>query len=203
MASAEFVRYHFSFFEDTDWARQGLDVLSLLALGAKERERAEEMLLDYLPDVRGVIGLGVLRSPRAEPVLAGMIETERGSEPRFALVELAKALWQIRPDVRWLDAVTEVLVAAGDPWERLHAAEALCAFRDPAAVPALAKALDDPEALVRHHAARALLAIHGLPRLPSDPRHMVYRVASGDAGRREGGKLDIWAAIAGRQIEIG
>ncbi len=202
MASAEFVRFRFSFFEDADSARQGLDVRALLALGAEERERAEEMLLDYLPDVRGVIGLGVLRSPRAEPVLAGMIETERGSEPRFALVELAKALWQIRPDARWLDAVTEALASAGNPWERLHAAEALYAFRDPAAVPALAKALDDPEALVRHHAARALLAIHGLSRLPSDPRHMVYRVTSGDAGRREGGKQDIRAAIARRQIEV-
>jgi hypothetical protein len=202
MASAEFVRFRSSFFEDADWARQGLDVQALLALGAKERERAEELLLDYLPDVRGVIGLGVLRSPRAEPVLAGMIEMELGSEPCFVLVELAKALWQIRPDARWLDAVAEVLASAGDPWERLHAAEALYAFRDPVAVSALAKALDDPEALVRHHAARALLAIHGLSRLPSDPRHMVYRVASGDAGRREGGKLDIWEAIAGRQIEI-
>jgi HEAT repeat protein len=85
----------------------------------------------------------------------------------------------------------------------LHAAEALYAFRDPAAVPALAKALDDPEALVRYHAARALPAIHGFSRLPSDPRHMVYRVMSGDAGRREGGKQDIRVAIAGRQIEIG
>ena len=202
MVSTEFVRFRFSFFEDADWARQGLDVLALLALGAQERERAEEMLLDYLPDVRGVIGLGVLRSTRAEPVLAGMIETERGSEPRFTLVELARALWQIRPDARWLDAVTEALASAGNPWERLHAAEALYTFRDPAAVPALAKALDDPEALVRHHAARALLAIHGLSRLPSDPRHMVYRVTSGDAGRREGGKQDIRAAIAGRRIEV-
>ena len=202
MASAEFVRFRFSFFEDTDWARQGLDVLSLLALGAKERERAEEMLLDYLPDVRGVIGLGVLRSPRAEPVLAGMIETERGSEPRFTLVELAKALWQIRPDVRWLDVVTEALASAGQS----VGAPARCR-----------SALCVPRSSSRARACKGARRSRGAGAPPCGPRPsgdsrafpLAQRPAahgvpgmSGDAGRREGGKQDIRAAIAGRQIEV-
>ncbi len=60
--------------------------------------------------------------------------------------------------------------------------------------------LDDPEGLVRHHTARGLLALHGLPDDSTDPQHMMYRVMSGDAERCEGGKRDIFAAIAGRPI---
>ncbi len=66
---------------------------------------------------------------------------------------------------------------------RLTAAEALYDFRDPASVRALVKALDDPEGLVRHHAARGLLALHGLPDHSQDPQHMMYRVMSDDAER--------------------
>jgi hypothetical protein len=60
MASAAFQR--FSFFEDPDSPRNGLDLKALAALEANERNRAEDMLLQYLPDTRGVIGLGTLRS---------------------------------------------------------------------------------------------------------------------------------------------
>jgi hypothetical protein len=71
-------------------------------------------------------------------------------------------------------------------------------------VRALIKALDDPAALVRHHAARALLAIHSLPDeadvTKHGPEHMMFRVMSSDAARREGGKRDILAAIAARPL---
>jgi HEAT repeat protein len=80
---------------------------------------------------------------------------------------VAKALWQIRPDPRWLEVVIEVLASANEPTQRLTAAEALYHFPDPATVRALVTALDDPEGLVRHHAARGLLAVHGLPRSPT------------------------------------
>jgi hypothetical protein len=53
---------------------------------------------------------------------------------------------------------------------------------------------------VRHHAARGLLALHGLSDKSNDAQHMMYRVMSTDAERREGGKRDILAAIAGRPI---
>ena len=84
--------------------------------------------------------------------------------------------------------------------QRLTAAEALYHFRDPVAVGALVKALDDPEGLVRHHAARGLLALCGLPDDSEDPQHMMYRVMSDDADRREGGRREILAAIARRPI---
>ena len=53
---------------------------------------------------------------------------------------------------------------------------------------------------MRHHAARGLLALHGLPDHSQDPQHMMYRVMSDDAERYESGKRDILAAIAGRPI---
>jgi HEAT repeats len=200
MASAAFERFRFSFFEDPDSARQGLDTRSLAALEGEERSRAEEMLLQYLPDTRGVIGLGELHSRRAEPALVQLFEAERGSGFGDGQVYVAKALWQIRPDPRWLEAVIDVLASADEPMQRLNAAEALYDVRDPATVLAFVKALDDPEGLVRHHAARGLLALHGLPDKSDDPQHVMYRVMSDNAARSEGGKRDILAAIAGRPI---
>jgi HEAT repeat protein len=73
----------------------------------------------------------------------------------------------------------------------MDAAVALYAVHDPAVVPALVKALDDPEALVRHH---------GVSNSSDDPQHMVCRVMSGGAVRREEGKSDILAAVAGRAV---
>jgi hypothetical protein len=199
MASPAFLSFRFSFFEDPDSPRNGLDMKSLAALEGEERSRAEDMLLQYLPDTRGVIGLGALRSRRAEPALVQLFEAEQGSGSG-AQIYLAKALWQIRPNPRWLEAVIAVLASAEEPMRRLTAAEALYHFRDPAAVPALVKSLDDPEGLVRYHAARGLLALHGLPDESEDPEHMMYRVMSDNAERREGGKRNLLAAIAGRPI---
>ena len=94
----------------------------------------------------------------------------------------------------------DVLASADEPMRRLNAAEALYDVRDPATVLAFVKAPDDPEGLVRHHAARGLLALHGLPDKSDDAQHMMYRVMSDNAARSEGGKRDILAAIAGRPI---
>jgi HEAT repeat protein len=199
MASPAFEGFRFSFFEDPDSPRNGLDMKALAALEGEERRRAEDMLLQYLPDTRGVIGLGALRSRRAEPALVQLFEAGQGPDSGEQIY-LAKALWQIRPDRRWLAAVIEVLASADEPMRRLTAAEALYHFRDPATVGALVKSLDDPEGLVRYHAARGLLALHGLPDDSQDPQHMMYRVMSDAAERHEGGKRDILAAIAGRPI---
>jgi hypothetical protein len=210
MASAAFERFRFSFFEDQTSARDGLDTLALAELRGEEVTRAEDLLIGFLPDARGVIGLGILRSRRAEPELTRLFEAEQRAWreakvtdeefwPTDGLVYLAKALWRIRPDPRWRDAMIDVLGAAED-WKRQTAVEALCDVCDPVAGQALIKALDDTEPLVRYHAGRGLLIIHGLPVDSRDPAHMMYRVMSRDGARREGGKRDILAAISGRPI---
>lgn len=203
--SDAFKRFRFSFFEDPNSAHDGLDTEALAELKAEERSQAEDMLIRYLPDTRGVIGLGVLRSRRAELQLLRLFNAERQDDPTSgAVVELAKALWQIRPDPRWLAAATRVLAAAEYDMQRMNAAIALSVFRDIEAVGPLVTALDDPSDLVRHHAARALLLIHGLSGqanvTTNSEKHMMYRVMSDDAAERESGKRDILAAIAGRPI---
>jgi HEAT repeat protein len=214
MASAGFERFRFSFFEDEMSARDGLASSALAQLEGEEVSRAEGMLIAFLPDTRGVIGLGILRSRRAEPELTRMFEAEQrarreaetqektaGDEPwpTDQLVYLAKSLWRIRPDRRWLDAILGILASGGE-WQRQMAVEELRDVRDPVAEAALIEALDDTEPLVRHHAARGLLEMHGLPTETRDPAHMMYLIMSKDPARREGGKQAILAAIDGRPI---
>jgi hypothetical protein len=210
VASAAFEGFRFSFFEDEMSARDGLDTRALAELEGEEITRAEELLIGFLPDARGVIGLGILRSRRAEPELTALFEAEQRAWreakatneeiwPTDGLVYLAKALWRIRPDPRWRDAMIDVLGAAED-WKRQTAVQALCDVCDGVAVQALIKALDDAEPLVRYHAARGLLIIHGLPADSRDPAHMMYRLMSKESARREGGKRDILAAIDWRPI---
>jgi hypothetical protein len=78
MTSAAFERFRFSFFEDPDSPPNGLDMAALAALEGEERSLAEDMLLQYLPDTRGVIGLGALRSRRAEPALGATVRGRAG-----------------------------------------------------------------------------------------------------------------------------
>ena len=112
-------------------------------------------------------------------------ESSPGFETPVVAVRLAKALWQIRPERAWLAAVAEILADQDiNDMRRLDAALALAVFRDPLAVSALVRALDDRHSLVRHHAVRALLIIHGLPDeagpIQHGPEHMMYRVMFDD-----------------------
>jgi hypothetical protein len=211
MASAAFERFRFSFFEDPDSVRQGLATPALAELTGEERVRAEDMLINNSPDSSAVIGLGVLRSSRAAPQRVELFEAEQREQrtaklrpddfrPPDGLISLAKTLWQIRPDPRWLEAMIDVLTSSSHATQRQTAAEVLSDVYDPAAVQALITALNDPASLVRHHACRALLMIHGLPADPKDLQHMMYRVMSDDPTRREGGKRDVLQAISGQLI---
>jgi hypothetical protein len=213
--SAAFQRFQFSFFEDPSSAQDALDTPSLSKLEGEERGRAETMLLAFLPDSRGVIGLGVLRSRDAEPRLTALFEAERKRQTEArddarmqpggpdewhpsALLYLAHALWRIHPDARWPQAAIEVLSSAPGWVFRQEAVEALDGVNEPAAVQALTAALDDAEPLVRYAAARGLLTLHGLPADPVHPQDMMVRVMSKDAARHASGKQEILAAIAGR-----
>src|SRR5580704_6874780 len=144
--SAAFERFKYSFFEDPTSARDRLDTASLAALAGDERTRAEDMLIAFLPDSRAVIGLGVLRSNKAEPRLKQLFDEKRQEQTEVArdaqkLVEwnplgllfLCRALWLIDPGPRWPVPAIAVLGTAPDWVHRQEAAEALGAMHTPEA----------------------------------------------------------------------
>lgn len=211
----QFQRFHYSFFEDPLSARDGLDEPALAGLDGEERAKAEKLLIDFLPDARAVIGLGVLRSTAAQTKLIALFDAEEmevaaarrkgdlDTTPNL-LAYLAKTLWLIQPAPRWADALTAILITAEDDMQRHLAAECLIAVQDARVEPALKKALDDPAELVRYAVGQALLALHGLPHDPgADNGHMLYRVMSDDAARRSAGKRDILSAIAEKPVVPG
>ena len=93
-ASAAFERFKFSFFEDPKSAQDALDTAALEQLQGDERTRAEDMLIAFLPDSRAVIGLGVLRSHRAEPRLVALFAAVRRQSCRRHGTGLRESLSQ-------------------------------------------------------------------------------------------------------------
>jgi HEAT repeat protein len=215
--STTFERFRYSFFEDPASARDGLDMSSLEALEGDERGQAEAMLLAFLPDSRAVIGLGALRSGKAEAHLERLFEVERkqqiearnnaamqpGGADQWhpsAMLYLAQALWRIHPDPRWPQAAIEVISSAHDWVFRHEAVRALDGVGEPVAVQALTDALYDAEPLVRHAAGHALLKLHRRPEEALDPQATTIRVMSKDAARREAARREILAVVAGRTV---
>ena len=146
-----------------------------------------------------VIGLGVLRSRRAEPLLIPLFEAERrekGSGPTY----LARALWRIKPDPRWRAALTDVLSSAEFYIQRMNAAIALRDVHDPGVIRPLIAALDDPE--VAGALSRGLHAPHPARRSGRCPEPAGDALSGhgGRPARLADGKRDVLAAIAGRPV---
>ncbi|HEX8229279.1 MAG TPA: HEAT repeat domain-containing protein [Chloroflexia bacterium] len=161
MPSVYWDSFYESFFGDPYMAwHDGLDINSLLALEGEEREEAERLLLEGLStsDSRPARGLEALRSQRSVAPLKERLKTARGTD----LINTAGALWEIEQYPRAAEVLITVLHVASFWGERVDAAIALKMVKTPASIDALWKALDDPEALVRHHAVASLLELHGI-----------------------------------------
>ncbi len=176
-----FRQFWFSFYEERDYPRHRLDVAALVSLQGRERDLAERMLIDALPDLRAVVGLGDLVSTKAYNRLSALFETEcqaaraGGLEwPGARLIATADALWRIEPCPRYARALIGRLRYAAAWSERMDAAAALARMPGAEVEAALNAALDDRDALVRHHAARSLLAIHGVELDARAAHQMVY-----------------------------
>ena len=200
MTSDAYEKFRYAFFDDPYSARDYLDVDTLRGLEDEDRKKAEQALLDFLPDLRAVIGLGLLRSQCAQSAIRAMFAAPAPLQCRSRDVEIAKALYLIAPAKEYVLYLCDVLRGSRDWLTRMEAALALAETPDAAAISALEAALDDRDHLVRHHAARALLKLHGLPADSNEPEDALYRIMSEDAFRREGGKRDVLAAIAGREM---
>jgi hypothetical protein len=206
--TAAFDQFRCTFFTDDNSARDGLDLTALTELSGAERTLAETMLIASLPDTRSIIGLGVVGSKRASRLLEDVLISEscawrearragRHEHSPTRMIEAARALWLIRPDRRWLMLVLEVLALSNVDSQRADAALKLDVFHDADAVAALVTALDDRDNLVRHHAARSLLALHALDHESKDPEHMLYRIMADDDSRRDSGIRAVLLAISG------
>ncbi|MDE3175064.1 MAG: hypothetical protein KGM15_03020 [Pseudomonadota bacterium] len=183
--SPAFRQFWFSFYEERDYPRHRLDVEVLVALQGRERDLAERMLINALPDLRAVVGLGELVSIKAAPKLKALFEAECGAAQgarirddadwRGArLIATAEALWRIEPCPRYTRALIGRLRHSAAWSERMDAAAALARMAGAEVEAALNDALDDPDALVRHHAARSLLALHGVEVDARAAHRMVY-----------------------------
>ena len=187
-----------------------LDLEALAALEGRERRLAEQMLLNALPDACAIAGLGELATRRALRRLTGLFEQQCAraqaayvaGEPwsGAVMIAAAAALWRSAPQERFARALIGRLRCALAASERMDAAAALARMPTAEVDEALNEALDDRDALVRHHAARALLAIHGVEVDPRGAHCMIYRVMASESARREEGLRDIAAALAERPL---
>ena len=133
----------------------GLDTRLLTALHGDDLAHAEDMLLKALPDHRAVVGLGEIRSQKAADPIRKLLNTNVSTEAAVALVK-------ITGETTGLDAIIKTLKDQHIHWStRMDAAIALREFRIEKAVNALLDALDDPEKLVRYHAAQSLMILYG------------------------------------------
>lgn len=188
-----------------------LDLEALGAFQGRERRLAEQMLLSALPDLSAIAALGELASPRARRRLTALFEREcvraqaacvvgDAHWSGAAMIASAAALWRIDPQERFPRAAVGRLRFARAASERMDAAIALARMPTAEVDEALNEALDDRDALVRHHAARSLLAIHGVEVDPRATHCMIYRVMASEAGRREEGLRDLATALAERPL---
>lgn len=106
------------------------------------------------------------------------------------LIRLSEALFAVTGDPSWAAPIASVLRTARSEFTRLAAARALAGF-PPAGtmVDALADAVQDPEYLVRFHAANTLLRYAGDPRDITDRPELFERIV-GSAERQS------WRAAA-------
>lgn len=95
------------------------------------------------------------------------------------LIHLAEALFEVTGDASWAEPIASVLRTARSEFTRLAAAMSLAAFPpDGALVEALAGAVQDPEYLVRCHAANTLLRYAGDSRDITDRPELFERIVS-------------------------
>jgi HEAT repeat protein len=145
-------------------ARDGLDFAALAALTAVERAEVEALLLPLinLEDSRPIIALGELRTKAAVKPIRELLPKAKSAERDGFVLDMVLALWKIEQDSATLPEILRILAKGTRSPDRLQAAMELKRFACQEVAEALQTALQDENSLVRHHAARSLLAIHGL-----------------------------------------
>jgi HEAT repeat protein len=162
MPSQYFQRFQDSFLGDPfDAWHDGLDKEALLMLEGEEREDAERLLLQMLAsdsDSRAAVGLGLLKSKKAEAMLKENLSATAGS----TRVAVAQALWSIVGHKPSAAVLIDTLRNHSFFGARIDAARALKAVKTRKSKEALLDALNDEDLVVRATAADSLLEMHGI-----------------------------------------
>ncbi len=169
-------------------ARSDLDEVGrMLALGTKAGDHLAAESFGYL-FVQGLVPDGALELLRAAAPTA---------HDEF-LIRVAEALFVLTTDPSWADPIVSVLATADSEFVRLDAAMALAGF--PATAPlvrALARAVCDPEYLVRYHAANTLLWYAGEDGDVSNHNELFARIARPATGAPSDADRRSWQSAAG------
>jgi HEAT repeat protein len=183
--SSDYSAFYESFFGDPYMAwHDGLDTEALARLQGKEREEAEQLLINALDsdDYRPAAGLAVLRSKRATAKLKEQLSSTSGDRR----IQIARALWHTEKYAPAVDAVIHELQHYPFWGSRVTAAMALRDMKTPASVDALRQALHDPQDLVRHHAAASLLLMYGIQDASSwEDNPLTIDIMSDDKAKQE------------------
>lgn len=196
MPSSNWASFEESYFGDPYMAwHDGLDEGALLALEGEERERAEKMLLDALGsgDSRPAAGLASLRSTQA----VGKLKQELPGASGNNEIKTALALWKIERYEPAADTLINILKSDAFWGVRMDAARAMRHVPLPRAITALWHAVEnDPENLVRQHAATALLIIYNIPSEIYDMHPLSIDVMSEEKEKRDEAVRKLKALIA-------
>ena len=183
--SSDFSAFYESFFGDPFMAwHDGLDTEALARLQGDERDEAERLLINALDsgDYRPAAGLAVLRSKAATAKLKEQLPYTSGDQR----IQVARALWRTEKYAPAVDAVIDELQHYPFWGSRMNAARALHEMKTPAGVAALRNALNDPQDLVRHHAASSLLIIYGIQDESSwEDNPLTIDIMSGDKPKQK------------------
>ncbi|HKP54055.1 MAG TPA: HEAT repeat domain-containing protein [Chloroflexia bacterium] len=195
MSSLAWDRFYESYFGDPYMAwHDGLDSQALLSLDGEELERAEQMLIDALgsSDYRPAAGLATLRSANA----ADKLKEALPDAPPSAAIRTAHALWQIERYLPAANTLVTILRTAPFWGDRGDAARLLRDVPTPRVIESLWQAVEnDPEDLVRTHAASSLLSMYNIHSEIYDMHPLSIAVMSQDKEERDKAIRELKALI--------
>ncbi|MBN9388928.1 MAG: hypothetical protein J0I20_12830 [Chloroflexi bacterium] len=179
---------------------ESYDMPSLRALQGKERERAEQILVDRLTqtdDPRAPRAILDLKLTRAVPALRQALKIQADS----TLVEVANALWGLETDPSVVSTINDVL-KQGELYGRVSAAYSLRDYPKEIVTDALFEAINDEDKLVRANAAASLYQLYGLNKWESVPGRGVMllgvRLRSNFSSVRQEALKELKAIIKGK-----
>jgi hypothetical protein len=178
----------------------GPDFTALLRAGRSDLRAVARMLAaginagDPLAAQSITILAGVGLTPEGSPALLRSAIPSAGGT---FLVRLAQALHALTADQSWANSIASVLTAAQHWGDRIDAAIALTDF-DPTTllVQALARAVCDPEYLVRYHAANTLLRYAGRAQNVTDLPDVFTKIKTPTAGQPSVADRAAWQSAA-------